>query len=75
VVIEVRDEGVGIPAEHLRHLLDPFFTTKRETGGTGLGLTISDGIVREHGGKLVFISEPGKGTTVSVQLPAVEEGI
>ncbi len=75
VIIEVRDEGIGIPAEHMRHLLDPFFTTKRETGGTGLGLAISDGIVREHGGSMAFESEPGKGTTVAVRLPAVEEGV
>ncbi|MFH0729032.1 MAG: transporter substrate-binding domain-containing protein [Pseudomonadota bacterium] len=74
VIIEVRDEGVGIPPDHLPHLMDPFFTTKRETGGTGLGLAISDGIVREHGGSLTVASETGKGTTVTVRLPGIEEG-
>lgn len=75
VVLSVRDEGMGIPPEHMKHLVDPFFTTKRETGGTGLGLAISDGIVREHGGSMVFSSEPGKGTTVTVRLPAIEERV
>lgn len=73
ISIQVRDEGVGIPADHLRRLTDPFFTTKRESGGTGLGLAISDGIVREHGGVLAFSSEPGEGTTVTVRIPALEE--
>lgn len=69
VVIEIRDEGVGIPQENLKHILDPFFTTKRAVGGTGLGLSVCAGIIEEHGGDLEFDSEPGKGTTAKVSLP------
>jgi signal transduction histidine kinase len=69
VVLEVRDEGVGIPAEHLTRLCDPFFTTKRETGGTGLGLAITASLVREHAGRLTFSSEPGRGTCAVVRFP------
>ena len=67
--IRVRDEGVGIPPENLSRLTDPFFTTKRDAGGTGLGLSVSATIVKNHGGTLEFISEPGRGTTVLVNLP------
>lgn len=66
----VHDEGAGIAPEHLVHLTDPFFTTKRESGGTGLGLSVSAGIVKEHGGELHFDSQPGGGTTVLLTLPA-----
>jgi polar amino acid transport system substrate-binding protein len=69
VVLEVRDEGTGICPEHLPHLTDPFFTTKRESGGTGLGLSVSAGIVQEHNGSLTFTSVPGAGTTVRLTLP------
>jgi two-component system NtrC family sensor kinase len=72
VVLTVKDEGVGIPAEHLSHLTDPFFTTKREQGGTGLGLSVSAGIVKEHQGRIEFRSAVGEGTTVTVALPAPE---
>jgi polar amino acid transport system substrate-binding protein len=75
VVIEVQDEGVGIPAEHLAHLTDPFFTTKRESGGTGLGLSVSAGIVKEHGGTLEFRSTPGAGTLAILTLPEHREEV
>jgi PAS domain S-box-containing protein len=71
VIITVRDEGVGIPSETLKQIKDPFFTTKREKGGTGLGLAISDRIIENHGGSMVFDSEPGRGTTVTLSLPVV----
>lgn len=70
VEVEVRDEGNGIPPEHLEHLFDPFFTTKRGAGGTGLGLPIAHRIVSEHGGELRFSSVVGHGTTAVVALPA-----
>jgi len=70
ILVTVRDEGVGIPSDHLSHLTDPFFTTKRDVGGTGLGLSVSAGIVKDHQGRLEFRSEPGQGTTAFVALPA-----
>ncbi|MBT0892516.1 transporter substrate-binding domain-containing protein [Geobacter hydrogenophilus] len=71
VILQVRDEGSGIAPENLSRLTDPFFTTKRESGGTGLGLSVSAGIVKEHGGTLSFDSTLGKGTTVTLSLPVV----
>jgi polar amino acid transport system substrate-binding protein len=75
VIVEVRDEGGGIAPEHLPHLTDPFFTTRREEGGTGLGLSVSAGIVKEHGGSLRFDSSPGAGVTVTLALPAPPQGV
>jgi signal transduction histidine kinase len=73
IELMVQDQGEGIAPEHLARLTDPFFTTKRESGGTGLGLSVSAGIVKEHGGTLSFDSAPGRGTTVTLSLPAVPE--
>jgi len=70
VQIEVRDEGSGIDAENIQHVTDPFFTTKRSEGGTGLGLSVSSGIIEDHGGTLTFQSTAGIGTTVILTLPA-----
>jgi polar amino acid transport system substrate-binding protein len=70
VQLVVHDEGRGIAPDHIPHLTDPFFTTKRESGGTGLGLSVSAGIVKEHNGLLQFATEPGRGTTVTLSLPA-----
>jgi polar amino acid transport system substrate-binding protein len=72
VRLQVRDEGVGIPSEHLEHLTDPFFTTRRSSGGTGLGLSVSAGIVKEHGGLLHFVSPPDAGVTVTLEFPALQ---
>jgi signal transduction histidine kinase len=69
VFVEVRDEGIGITPEVMQRIKDPFFTTKRDAGGTGLGLAISDRIVRDHEGKMTFVSEQGRGTTVRVYFP------
>lgn len=71
VMIEVRDEGEGIPSENLQQVMGAFFTTKRETGGTGLGLSVSYNIIQNHGGDITFNSEIGKGTVATVTLPAV----
>ncbi len=71
VVFEIRDEGEGIAADDLLHLTDPFFTTKRERGGTGLGLSVSAGIVKEHRASLEFRSTAGHGTAATLRLPAV----
>ncbi len=72
VVVTVRDDGTGIAPENMKHVMDPFFTTKRDTGGTGLGLSISYKIVNDHKGELTFESEPGKGTTATIVLPVSE---
>ncbi|MCM0756920.1 ATP-binding protein [Desulfovibrio aminophilus] len=66
VCFEIEDEGQGIQAEHLKNVCDPFFTTKRDQGGTGLGLSVSAGIVEEHGGIMEIASVPGKGTRVKL---------
>jgi signal transduction histidine kinase len=67
--VSVTDTGVGIPAEQLPHVFQPFFTTKPEGQGTGLGLSVSLGIIRNHEGTLEVQSEPGKGSTFRVNLP------
>jgi PAS domain S-box-containing protein len=70
VVLKVEDEGAGIPADDIQHLLDPFFTTKRERGGSGLGLAVTARIIQNHGGTIGFASEIGRGTVVTVRLPS-----
>ena len=72
-LIEVQDEGRGIRDEHLAHITDPFFTTRRESGGTGLGLSVSSRIVKEHGGRLDFSSVLGRGTTIGLFLPVAQK--
>jgi signal transduction histidine kinase len=66
--INIQDTGMGIAPENLERLFEPFFTTKRN--GTGLGLAISHRIVLEHHGLLRVQSDPGKGSTFSLSLPA-----
>jgi signal transduction histidine kinase len=67
----VVDRGCGIAAEHLHAVFDPFFTTKKRGEGTGLGLTIAAGIVRNHAGQINLASTPGEGTTITVLWPTV----
>ncbi len=74
VEVIVRDEGVGISKNVLSRITDPFFTTKRNMNGTGLGLSVSSGIAKEHEGALNFVSSPGKGTTATLVLPVGYEG-
>lgn len=69
VSIEVRDTGAGISREHLPRIFDPFFTTKPTGEGTGLGLSVSYGIVKDHDGDILVRSEPGQGSTFTVLLP------
>jgi signal transduction histidine kinase len=71
-VVDVADSGVGIPAEHIGRIYDPFFTTKPEGRGTGLGLSVTYGIVKEHGGTLTCESDPRDGTRFRLVLPALE---
>jgi PAS domain S-box-containing protein len=72
VAVRVRDEGHGIGADQLKTIFEPFFTTK--PGGSGLGLYISHDIVKRHGGSLTVSSEPGRGTTFTVELPLDNHG-
>ena len=65
----VKDKGAGIKSEYLKHLTDPFFTTRSSDGGSGLGLAMCKKIVHDHGGDIDFESEFGVGTTVKVLLP------
>jgi len=71
--ISFADDGPGIAGENLERIFDPFFTTKEVGEGTGLGLSLSHGIVTEHNGALYAESEEGKGSTFFVELPIVTE--
>jgi PAS domain S-box-containing protein len=73
LVLEVTDTGTGIPPEILTHIWEPFFTTKGEGKGTGLGLATVRGIAANHGGFVTLDSELGRGTTFRIFLPAAEE--
>jgi PAS domain S-box-containing protein len=73
-ILQVMDQGCGIRAEDMKYITDPFFTTRRETGGTGLGLSVSARIAREHAGRLHFESDWGTGTCATLILPLVQEG-
>src|SRR5579885_1837512 len=75
VEIEVTDTGAGIPREHIHRIFDPFFTTKANGRGTGLGLSVSYGIIKEHAGKIDVRSTPGKGTSFHVEFPAVRKAV
>ncbi len=68
-VLEVSDEGEGIPPDRLSAIFDPFFTTKQVGEGTGLGLSVAQGIVKEHGGWIEVESEPGRGSRFRIFVP------
>lgn len=74
IAVVVQDEGIGISSDNLPFIQDPFFTTKRDSGGTGLGLSVSAGIVNAHDGALSFSSTPRKGTTAILTLPIIDAG-
>jgi signal transduction histidine kinase len=67
--VEIKDSGEGIPPENLPRIFEPFFTTRADQGGTGLGLSVTFGIVSEHGGAIEVESIPGEGSTFTVFLP------
>ena len=66
--IEISDNGIGIPEDDIPHIFEPFFSTKHDTQGIGLGLAIVHGIVKSHNGKIEVKSELGKGTTISITI-------
>jgi len=74
VRVEFEDTGPGIAPEHRDRIFDPFFTTKPEVSGTGLGLSVSLGIVQSHGGTILVASELGKGATFTIVLPLRVDG-
>lgn len=69
VFVQFRDSGQGIPEDVLPYIFEPFFSTKREQRGTGLGLWVSQGIIQQHGGQIRVRSRPGAGTTFTIALP------
>ncbi|HKD09242.1 MAG TPA: ATP-binding protein [Bryobacteraceae bacterium] len=72
LAIRVRDEGAGVPQEHLDHIFDPFFTLKE--AGTGLGLSVAHGIIDQHGGSLILESNGSKGAVFLITLPLRQHG-
>jgi two-component system, NtrC family, sensor kinase len=74
VIVQVVDDGCGVEAANLTRLFDPFFTTKPTGEGTGLGLSVSYGIVQDHKGHIAVGSEPGKGTVFTIVLPKTSSG-
>src|SRR5271165_4039041 len=80
VQVKVADTGTGIAQEHIHRIYDPFFTTKNKprsghTGGTGLGLSVTYGIIQEHAGKIRVDSAPGRGTTFIMEFPLVRKAV
>jgi len=71
IMIEISDNGIGIPEDDIPHIFEPFFSTKHDTSGIGLGLAIVHGIIKSHNGKIDVKSELGKGTTISIILPLI----
>jgi signal transduction histidine kinase len=75
VEISIRDHGIGMDKDTLRQINRPFFTTRIKKGGSGLGLYVSNKIIRDHKGSLTFTSQAGEGTTASIQLPVIRRSV
>ena len=73
VLIEIEDNGLGMEAEVLQQIFEPFFTTRRDKGGTGLGLSVSYSLIKEHGGTIGVISKPAIGTRFMIFLPLTQD--
>ena len=72
ITFEVIDNGMGISPEDIPHIFEPFFSTKHDTSGIGLGLAIVHGIVQNHKGKIQVKSEPGHGATFIITMPLIK---
>jgi signal transduction histidine kinase len=80
VSVQVTDSGAGIAPEHINRIYDPFFTTKTapkegQSRGTGLGLSVTYGIIQEHAGKIRVESNPGSGTTFALDFPLSRKAV
>ncbi|MBT33688.1 MAG: hypothetical protein CMO01_28830, partial [Thalassobius sp.] len=73
VKIAFEDNGKGMPKKVLNHIFEPFFTTKEVGKGSGLGLSITYGIIQQHGGNIIASSEPGKGSCFTIELPVTQQ--
>ena len=73
IKLVISDDGVGIAPEDIPHIFEPFFSAKQKTSGIGLGLAIVHGIIQSHNGKVEVDSELGKGTTISITLPTIND--
>jgi two-component system NtrC family sensor kinase len=71
ILINVKDTGIGIATDELPHIFEPFYTTKKNGRGVGLGLSIVYGIIERHGGTVTVTSEPGSGTTFTLRFPPI----
>ena len=72
ISVKFKDNGIGIPEENMKYIFTPFFTTKGESGGTGLGLYLSYSIIKKEGGDIAVQSSEGNGTTFSLKLPVAK---
>jgi len=72
-IVQIEDNGAGIPNEMIHRIYDPFFTTKDTARGTGLGLSVSYGIIQRHSGRIFVDSQPGEGTCFTIKLPMFQE--
>ena len=70
IIIKIRDSGPGIPTQHLGKVFDPFYTTKGQGEGSGLGLTVAQRLIKKFGGEIRLESAEGQGTTCIITLPA-----
>jgi len=75
IYVEVSDNGVGIPSDQLNRIFDPFFTTKATSRGTGLGLAVTYGIIREHSGEIRVESAVGRGTSFRLEFPTARKAV